>query len=61
MIEVQPEDTLFQESPDAGHPDCLCSRCGKAIQEGEVPIRMFIDGDKGGEYRYHFLCVGSAK
>jgi hypothetical protein len=33
---------LFLDSPDAGHPDCICSYCEKLIEEGTVPIRMFV-------------------
>jgi hypothetical protein len=51
-------DVLFQDSPDAGLPECICSRCGQGISEGEMPIRVFVDGGKGGEYRYHGACFG---
>lgn len=27
---IQPRsfDKMFNDSPDTGHPDCICSRCG---------------------------------
>ena len=51
-------DKLFQDSPDAGHPACVCSRCGQLIEEHEMPLRAFVDEGRGGEYRYHMRCVG---
>lgn len=49
----------FKESPDAGHPLCLCSFCGKQIVEHDdadeceatMPIRMW-DGTNR-EMRFH--------
>jgi hypothetical protein len=59
-FEILPTDRLFPDSPDAGEADCLCSRCGKVIGEGVgVPIRAFVDDGRGGEYRYHPVCLGS--
>lgn len=51
-------DLLFANSPDAGHPDCICSRCGEPIGEEVIPIRVFTDDNR--EYRYHPDCVGLA-
>lgn len=56
MINIKETDHLFTGSPDAGDPDCCCSRCGKIITEDEVPIRMLVDGRY--EYRYHASCLG---
>jgi hypothetical protein len=48
MIKILPTDTAFIDSPDAG-PNCLCSRCGKAITRDDnsdfflVPIRVWSD------------------
>ncbi len=55
-INILPNDVLFQGSPCAGDLDCLCSRCGKFIDEYEVPIRSFQEGNA--EYRYHVSCLG---
>lgn len=59
---VQSDDRLFDDSPDAGLPECICSRCGQVIGEETVPIRLFVlHGAKdrhGCEYRYHPTCVG---
>ncbi len=53
---ILPTDTLFDESPDAGDPTCLCSRCKSVIEAGTVPVRAFTDDDC--EYRFHPACVG---
>lgn len=47
-------DMLFQDSPDAGHKDCKCSRCAQVI-ERTIAIRMWTA--IGGEYRYHPKCL----
>ena len=31
----------FTDSPDAGDPACLCSRCGDPIPEHDVPLRAW--------------------
>lgn len=41
------EITWFDNSPDAGDPDCLCSWCNKVIGEDELPIRFFNEGRAG--------------
>lgn len=52
----------FENSPDAGDPDCLCSLCGKAISEEEVPIRMWPQGKHiRKEYRLHWDCFLKVK
>ena len=30
----------FDDSPDAGDPDCICSYCGRFIDEDQVPVRL---------------------
>lgn len=50
-------DRLFDDSPSAGDPNCLCSRCGQVIESKWVPIRAFLPNGQG-EYRYHPACVG---
>jgi len=61
MIEVLPTDQFFTDSPDVGHPACVCSRCGMPITEEDaeraVPIRVWPE-DMSGEYRYHPRCQG---
>lgn len=54
---VRETDKLFQDSPDAGWPECICSRCGGRIGEDEMPLRVFVDEGKGGEYRYCEGCT----
>lgn len=54
---ILPSDRPFLESPDVGHPDCLCSRCEKMIGEAEVPIRVW-PADRRYEYRFHQGCFG---
>lgn len=66
MITIKQTDKFFYNSPDTGHPECLCSRCGKLIEEDEIPIRCWptAPGDfgfdpnaKGGtEFRYCEQC-----
>ena len=67
-------DRLWPTSPDAGHPKCVCSRCGELITdqdaERSAPIRVFMMRPKKllgrgkpeevivGEYRYHSRCLG---
>jgi hypothetical protein len=60
VIRIDPGDRKFTDSPDAGHPKCLCSRCGKRIGEDIVPVRAFPE-DGACEYRYHPACVGMAE
>lgn len=38
MLTVLNTDKFFYTSPDAGEPDCLCSRCNKPILEVDAPI-----------------------
>jgi hypothetical protein len=57
MITLLETDTLFDDSPDAGDPECLCSRCLKQIPEKDSPIiRMWPDGENK-EYRYCRKCM----
>ena len=35
----------FKDSPNPGHPACLCSWCGKVIEAGEMPIRAWRRSD----------------
>lgn len=35
------ELTYFDDSPDAGTPECICSYCGFMIGADEVPLRIF--------------------
>lgn len=44
----------FNDSPDVGHADCICSICRKQINEGEVPLRIF-EGEL--EARFHDDCL----
>jgi hypothetical protein len=37
--------TFFANSPDAGHPDCLCSLCSQLITLDDVPVRLFRSSD----------------
>ena len=51
---------LWQDSPNAGDPDCLCSLCLERISADEVPIRMWpfegMEMNVKGELRFHLLC-----
>ena len=46
----------FDDSPDTGHPDCICSYCGRVIGEDEVPVRMFKHAENK-EARFCKLCT----
>lgn len=61
LFSLDKDDRLFKISPDPGHPECICSRCGRQITEWEIPIRIFVDEGKGGEYRYCVKCQRGLK
>jgi hypothetical protein len=46
----------FADSPDAGEPNCLCSLCGKLIEEDDSPIRCVVVYPEDREARFHFAC-----
>jgi hypothetical protein len=56
-FDVLPTDQRFTDSPNAGDPECVCSRCGNPIPASGSPIRVFVNGGNA-EYRYHPACVG---
>lgn len=66
-LQVLPTDRAFDNSPDTGHRDCKCSRCGQKIQEHETAIRVWPPpADQRGqkitlEYRYCELCMTGKK
>lgn len=40
-------------------PDCLCSRCGLAILDHEIAIRVWpYDDPNRYSYRFHPACLG---
>lgn len=39
------ELAYFDNSPDAGTQDCICSYCGFMIGENEIPWRLFRKSD----------------
>lgn len=51
--------TWFRDSPDAGEPTCICSLCGKLIDEDDVPIRAWPEHDKR-EVRFHVECFAES-
>lgn len=57
MIEVRIDDVAFNESPDAGDPECRCSRCLQPIKESESPLRCFTESRPVKEYRYCTSCM----
>lgn len=48
--------TWFTDSPDTGRPECICSFCGKIIEDGEMPLRIFHDRENK-EMRLHMDCA----
>lgn len=67
-MEILQTDKVFYNSPDAGDPDCLCSRCLKLITEEQVPVRSWpqsgnpdtIQDEAESEYRYCDHCQQAA-
>lgn len=56
---IQRGDAQFATSPDAGDPECRCSRCGLSIGEDECPLRAWSEGGHY-EYRYCTDCQRKA-
>lgn len=54
-FELWSTDKKFTDSPDTGWPECTCSRCGKMIKEGEMPLRMMPENENA-EYRFCMNC-----
>ena len=58
------EIAWFRESPDAGHPKCICSFCYKKIDEpgddDPGPIRITRSEDNT-EARFHQVCFEMVK
>ncbi len=46
----------FKDSPDTGDPACICSFCGKVIEEGEIPLRVWQETGNM-EFRLHIDCA----
>jgi len=45
QLKILDTDKFFYDSPNAGEPSCLCSRCGKQIPEGEKILRVAVGAD----------------
>lgn len=55
-INLQDPDLLrFNDSPDAGMPECKCSYCGFVIGEDDFPFRFWPE-DASWEIRLHLTC-----
>jgi hypothetical protein len=60
-------DKLFDDSPDTGHKDCICSRCAAQIQNNEHAMRVWTTNnsdrvdENSQEYRYCELCMTGKK
>ncbi len=59
-LNILPTDKLFDDSPDAGMPECVCSRCGSKILEGEIAIRAYHKKENK-EWRFCEFCVTGEK
>lgn len=44
-ISILENDKFFNNSPNAGEPDCICSRCFRQIQENELMLRVAVNED----------------
>jgi hypothetical protein len=60
LFKIFPTDQIFTDSPDASEPLCICSRCGKLIEEDDGPVRAWPE-DESYEYRFHPACMGLQK
>lgn len=59
-IQVKPTDKFFYDSPDSGHPDCKCSRCGNHILQAESPILRMWPTEPG-DYGYDPKAEGGTE
>lgn len=50
------ELTWFEDSPDAGDPDCICSYCGSVIKAEELCYRCY-NTKEGTEARLCDNCL----
>jgi hypothetical protein len=57
LFKIFVTDRSFTDSPDAGEPNCICSRCGQPIGEDDGPVRAWPE-DESFEYRFHPACMG---
>ena len=54
---MHPESWWFDEAPDVGDPDCICSICRREISQAENPLRMYQgEGEETVEARFHEHC-----
>ncbi|MEW6306767.1 MAG: hypothetical protein AB1705_25145 [Verrucomicrobiota bacterium] len=58
QIVVQPTDLVFTESPDAGDPQCVCSRCQRRIGEEEGAV-IRASASESTELRYCNDCAAA--
>ena len=49
MLEILETDQIFHDSPDSGHPDCICSRCHQPILSTQLAMRIFISEEEEDE------------
>lgn len=52
--------TWFSDSPDCGHPSCICSWCGTGIGEHDAPAIRLFDSDTNREARFHLFCASES-
>lgn len=59
-IEVRITDKVYYDSPQAGHPNCICSRCGQHIKEDNAEtIRAWPT--EPGDFGYDPLAPGGTE
>lgn len=60
-IKILDTDKFFNDSPNAGEPDCICSRCAGQIKEGEKMVRVAVDEElikaRGEDGKEHDVLV----
>ena len=44
-LKILSTDIFFDDSPNAGEKNCICSRCKNKIKENEIPFRVFPNGE----------------
>ena len=42
-LKIWPTDKFFNDSPNAGETECICSRCHRHIKENEKVARCPVD------------------
>lgn len=67
FIKILETDQLFNDCPEPGDTECICSRCSEVILQGEMPYRVATTAARAikmsgvKEYRYCEACLYGRK